>query len=145
MGENVIRFTVEDEPKSQKRHRHVSRGKFTSVYDPSKADKRDFMLKAMEFAPAEPFDTETSVELVFGFQRPRYHWGTGKNARKLKPSAPKSHLKKPDVDNLQKFVFDALNGVFWSDDSIINNVKATKLWSAGSGFVSVNILNQEGD
>jgi len=29
------------------------------------------------------------------------------------------HIKKPDGDNLEKFLNDALKGVVWSDDSII--------------------------
>lgn len=29
------------------------------------------------------------------------------------------HIKKPDGDNLEKFLNDALNGILWSDDSRI--------------------------
>lgn len=29
------------------------------------------------------------------------------------------HTKKPDGDNLEKFLNDALNGIVWSDDSNI--------------------------
>ena len=36
------------------------------------------------------------------------------------------HTKRPDVDNLQKSVMDALNGVLWEDDAIVFAVVAQK-------------------
>ena len=41
-------------------------------------------------------------------QRPKSHFGTGRNAGKLKPSAPKYPAVKPDVDKLSRAVHDAL-------------------------------------
>lgn len=29
------------------------------------------------------------------------------------------HIKKPDSDNLEKFLFDAMTGLLWDDDSRI--------------------------
>lgn len=37
-----------------------------------------------------------------------------------------SHNKKPDLDNLIKFVLDCGNGLMWSDDSKIIFIKAYK-------------------
>lgn len=34
---------------------------------------------------------------------------------------------KPDIDNVQKLVFDALNGVAWADDAQVTSVYALKL------------------
>ena len=51
-----------------------------------------------------------------------------KNAKKIKPSAPKFHTQKKDVDNLAKFILDALNGIFWSDDKIVIKMIAEKFW-----------------
>jgi Holliday junction resolvase RusA-like endonuclease len=39
--------------------------------------------------------------------------------RKRLPQHTLPHAKKPDGDNLEKFLNDALNGVVWSDDSKI--------------------------
>ena len=60
------------------------------------------------------------VEREFRFRRPNCHWGTGRNAGKLKKSAPKYHIVKPDGDNLTKPVFDSLKdaGII-TDDCII--------------------------
>lgn len=34
---------------------------------------------------------------------------------------------KPDIDNLEKTIFDALNGVLWRDDARISHVVKTKI------------------
>jgi Holliday junction resolvase RusA-like endonuclease len=39
------------------------------------------------------------------------------------------HSKKPDIDNLTKIIFDALNGVAWKDDSQIATLTAYKIYS----------------
>lgn len=39
------------------------------------------------------------------------------------------HARKPDGDNCTKFVFDALNGVAWKDDSLIASHEIHKVWS----------------
>ena len=37
--------------------------------------------------------------------------------------------KKPDFDNVAKFVCDALNGVFWIDDKVIVDGRCIKMYS----------------
>ena len=107
-------FFVPGNPIALKRHRQGRWGN----YDPSAGDKSDFLAKAMQFRPEVPFDVPIFVTLNFNFSRPKNHYGTGKNSNKLKDSSPFWHTSTPDLDNLEKFVFDALNGVFWKDDKI---------------------------
>ncbi len=59
------------------------------------------------------------MSLHFVFTRPKDHFGTGKNAEKLKPSAPRWPTSKAigDRTNLLKSVEDALTGIVWKDDS----------------------------
>lgn len=124
----LAEFVVFGEPNAQKRHRHASRGKFVQTYDPSVKDKSDFRIVAQQKAPVQPFSKPLFVEIVCYFSRPKSHYGSGKNADVLKPSAPFHHTKKPDADNCAKFVFDALNGIFWTDDSIIAGFKVHKAY-----------------
>jgi len=115
----MISFTVPGNPQSLKRHRTFRRGNFTGQYDPSKADKSDFLAMAMQHRPDVPLSCPLSVEINCCFPRPKGHYRTGKNAHLLKDGAPGWHTGRPDADNLGKFVCDALNGIFWMDDSCI--------------------------
>ena len=123
-----IEISVLGEPKPQPRHRHYKRGKFTGTYDPAKEGKETFLFLVLEHAPAKPLDEPLRVDINFYFPRPKAHYGTGRNAGKLKPSAPARHIVKPDIDNLQKWVYDSMNKVFWRDDSIICECRVRKLY-----------------
>lgn len=46
--------------------------------------------------------------LTWSLPRPKGHYGTGRNADALKPSAPLYPSRKPDLDKLTRAVFDAL-------------------------------------
>ena len=124
-----IEFEIPGEPQALKRHRSFKMGDRISQYDPSKGDKADFLAKVMQHKPDIPFDEPLYLKLGFYFSRPKGHYGTGKNAGKLKASAPEYHTKVPDSDNLTKFVCDSLNKVFWRDDSIIAALNVTKKYT----------------
>lgn len=51
--------------------------------------------------------------------RPHGHYGTGKNAHVLKPSAPVYPGTKPDSFKLVRAIEDAMSGVVYADDSQI--------------------------
>jgi len=70
-----------------------------------------------------------SVEFVL--QRPKKHWGTGKNKGKLKASASKYHLTDPDLHKLIRSTEDALTGVIWRDDRQVVTSSLLKRYSNG--------------
>ncbi len=120
----TIKFWVPGEPKALQRHRSrvvQSKGKkpFATMYDPSKGDKADFLSRTTLLAPIVPIEGAIVLSAIFVFGRPDSHYGTGKNGGIVKGSAPKHHTKKPDLDNLVKFVKDAFNTVYYKDDSQI--------------------------
>lgn len=121
----MIRFIVHGTPKALKRHRT---GKFGN-YDPSKLDKETFLILAHKHRPSKPLDCPIKLSLTFQFPRPKSHFGTGKNSERLKDNAPYWHTSTPDTDNLVKMVADALNGVYWKDDSCICDISAIKMYS----------------
>lgn len=57
--------------------------------------------------------------LTFRVVRPLSHFGTGKNADKLKDSAPIFPTSKPDVLKLARGVEDAMTGIVYADDAQI--------------------------
>ena len=121
-----INFIVFGPPTAQKRTKFYRAGRFVRATDPSKVDKRDFASVAKLYAPEEPFECQVELTVRFYFSRPKSHYGTGKNSKRLKASAPNFHTKKPDIDNLVKFVLDSLNKIYWRDDSQVYFVTASK-------------------
>ena len=122
----MIKLSILGEPKAQKRHRHVRMGNFVRQYDPSASDKGDFLSIVQYNAPKEPFCGALAVAIRFYFTRPKSHFKTGKNSHVMKDNAPSWHTGRPDVDNLAKKVLDALNKVYWKDDSYIADCWITK-------------------
>lgn len=126
VSSNTIHLVILGEPKAQKRHRSVKMGNFIRQYDPSAKDKDDLLYVVQQQAPKEPFTCPISLSVDFYFTRPKSHYRSGKNSRLLKDTPPLWHLSKPDADNCLKLIQDAMNKVFWRDDSLICDVHITK-------------------
>jgi len=122
----MIKLTVEGSPVALKRHRHLRNG---HTYDPSRADKRLFLAKSIKSAPKSPVYGPISMTLEFYVDRPKAHYRTGKYSHILKDTAPTWHISRADIDNYVKLVLDALNGVYYKDDSQICHLKTIKKYS----------------
>ena len=74
-----------------------------------------------------------SLRCEFVFPRPLLHFGTGRNAAKLKPSAPVYHTKPPDIDKLSRGIADSIGDavarVLLKNDSQIVSLHAIKRYS----------------
>jgi len=66
------------------------------------------------------------LELAFRVQRPHGHYGTGRNADKLRPSAPAVPITNPDLDKLVRAVLDALTGIVYRDDAQVVELEVVK-------------------
>lgn len=77
--------------------------------------------------------TPVGIGMVFTFPRPGSHFGTGRNATVLKPSAPMRHIGAPDVDKAQRAVFDALTdaGVWHDDRQAVRVEEAERVYPGG--------------
>jgi Holliday junction resolvase RusA-like endonuclease len=128
MGQTIHRVVL-GEPKAQPRHRHFQRGSFVTTYDPAAKLKESFAGILQAEAPKEPISDPMILELTFCMARPRNHYGSGKKADCLKDSAPEHHSGRPDLDNLTKFVQDALNKIYYRDDALICQLIAKKMYS----------------
>ena len=78
------------------------------------------------------------VSMKFFFDRPKSHFGTGKNARTTKPGAPQWHTSKPDIDKLERCVLDAMTGIVFKDDSQVWSSAKVKLYTTPKGIVLIN-------
>jgi Holliday junction resolvase RusA-like endonuclease len=75
------------------------------------------------------------VRMTFNLPRPAGHYGSGKNAGKVRASAPREHVTKPDLDKLARCVLDALTGVVYADDSQVVGINASKCYGAETGCI----------
>jgi Holliday junction resolvase RusA-like endonuclease len=88
--------------------------------------KYSFLEKYPQFKVTE---SDLSLSIIFLMPRPKCHYGSGKNADKLKESAPPFPAKKPDITKLIRSTEDALTGVLWKDDAQIVSQAASKVWA----------------
>jgi Holliday junction resolvase RusA-like endonuclease len=96
--------------------------------------RSDVASAAQRAKPADwDINAAISLRCEFVFPRPQSHYGTGKNLTKLKPSAPRYHVKTPDVDKLVRGVADSIGDavarVLLNNDSQIVSIYAAKRYS----------------
>jgi crossover junction endodeoxyribonuclease RusA len=78
------------------------------------------------------FSGPVEVRLDVYLPRPKGHYGTGKNAGSVRPSAPLYPAGMPDLDKLCRAVLDGLTaGGAWKDDGQVVRLHAFKHYAAG--------------
>ncbi len=142
-----ISFVVQGNPIAKQRHRsRTNKGQsFATNYNPSEKDELNFLYKAkMVLGSITPISGPIKIDCTYYFKRPRSHMATGKNKGGVRGSAPKYHTITPDIDNLDKFLFDALNGYLWVDDKQIVESCSRKLYSENeNGRSEIDIYYQK--
>jgi Holliday junction resolvase RusA-like endonuclease len=130
------KFSVKGNPKTQLRY-NIGRG--GNSFDPSKKDKLAFRSKVEEMLslhgnqlPHFPSSIILSITVIFRIRRPNNHFvGNKRESATLKTSAPPPlSVTKCDVDNLVKFVMDALNTLLYEDDKQVAAVHAFRLYDS---------------
>ncbi|PIE79433.1 MAG: hypothetical protein CSA11_12010 [Chloroflexi bacterium] len=130
----MITCEIPGKPIAKKRPRFVRRDNFVKTYNEQETKERKFLTQVIS-----QFEGRR-VYMAFRMPRPKSHYGTGRNAGRLKPSAPDFHVSKPDIDNCVKFALDCLNGVVFSDDRQVAELRAIKTYS---GYPSTFIMIEE--
>lgn len=126
---NVIEFTIPGTPEGKGRPRSSSRivaGRvLTRHITPEKTRTLETYIRihASLHRPATPLCGPIALNLLFVFPIPP-SWS--KKRRAEAESWHMAHLTKPDIDNCTKAVMDALNKIYWNDDSQICQVTARK-------------------
>lgn len=135
-----VAFTVYGVPVAQPRPRAFARRMGDKVvarmYDAGTADiwKSQIAEAARAVAPDFPHHGPVRVRVAFVMPRPKSHF---RSNGELRTNAPFHHTGKPDIDNLQKALFDALtqSGGIWIDDSQIACSHGTKHYGPQPGAV----------
>jgi Holliday junction resolvase RusA-like endonuclease len=112
-----VYFEVVGRPVQKKR---AARGKYSNCYNPSQSDEKEFasIVKDVCFAHLGRVPT---------FQ---HTLALAVDVRFLFPDQGSSIFATADIDNLCKFVLDALKGILYNDDRQIVTLKASKLFDS---------------
>lgn len=143
----TLSFYATGDPKAQPRARATIRGKHAGLWTPEtakgwKESVRFAAYDAWQKIGKPVFQGPIRVDAHFNFPRPKSHFGTGKNAGNVKSTAPNHHFIKPDRDNLDKALLDALTVLgIWKDDCQVCAGEIQKTYAIGdyAGGVSVTV------
>lgn len=118
----AIEISARAIPASNKKGFNSKTGQFFDAHKGKAAQVAMIRLFAQQAAADQGWeitDGPVWMSIQFVFPRPKSHFGTGRNADKIKPSAPQWPTSRANGDrtNLLKSVEDALKGIAWHDDS----------------------------
>lgn len=92
-----------------------------------------------------PLEGPLFVSFTFFQLRPRGHFGSGRNAAILKPSAPRFPTVKPDVTKLIRAAEDALSGITFIDDNQIVHQIGRKVYGERPGVrIQIKVIGKDG-
>ena len=122
----IMTLTIPGNPIAKKRPRFVRRGQFVGTYNCQETEEGKFK---WEMAARTTHFTaiETAIRLTCRFFMP-IPASISKKKRAEYVGCAVPHTKKPDLDNLVKFVKDCANGVLWRDDSQVIALTASKAY-----------------
>ena len=134
---SAISFFVHGMPVPQG-SKKVIKGRLIEMADARLRNWRQDVASAAHNARIEAklprFEGPVAVRLAFTLPRPKAHYGTGRNATKLKPSAPDYPAVSPDLDKLIRAVLDALTHVVFLDDRQVVVLDVGKWYATQTGL-----------
>lgn len=137
----MIKFTYHGEAVGKGRPRVSRRGNYVHTYTPERtrefedAIRFEFMASNCERMPVYEREQALKAEILVGVSIPKSYSKKKQALCRCRFIAPN---KKPDIDNILKSIFDALNGYAFADDVQIVKVVAEKVY-ADKPFVEVVI------
>lgn len=141
---NTVKFVVFGRPQQRgsKRAVPLKTGKTVILDDNRKS--RGWM-QAIQAAAGEAMNGREIIRdpvviyATFYFLRPKSHFGTGRNSKKIKSSSPRHHSQTPDLDKLLRSLLDGCTGTVITDDRLVSRIEADKCWTTGTEGMSVKI------
>ncbi len=132
-----IKFTVPGQPVGKGRARAARRGKFITMYTPKKTANYESLVAHAAYvamAGQSLISGAVSVDLDIRLQIPA-SWT--KKKKEMAAQGLIAATKKPDADNVEKGVFDGMNGVVWVDDVQVVEVFKRKRYAETPGVVVI--------
>jgi len=101
------------------------------VFDSQKKEKEQCRWQMRSYVPSGQLLTcPCAIEFIFSFNVPDT---VSRATRRQMLAGEIKHFKKPDLDNMQKFYLDAMNGFVFVDDCQVEEINAKKIWSESEG------------
>ncbi len=122
----MIKLSIPGKPIAKKRPRFVSRGKFHKAYNDQETEEGRFLFDVKQQYKGPPLEGPIHLCCWFEMYIPK---STSKKKQVKMATGQVEHTKRPDLDNLIKFVKDCLNGTAWKDDSQVVSIQAGKRYS----------------
>lgn len=129
MPEPIVIAVRGFDPKPQGSKTYVGNGQMIESCKGVKHWRHAVTLAAVQRG-AKPLSGNVAMTAEYILSRPKGHFGTGKNASKLKPSAPYWVGVKPDLSKIQRSTEDALTKVAYDDDARIVSLVTFKRYAA---------------
>ena len=137
----MIKFRYNGEAVGKGRPRYSRRGEYVHTYTPQRtkdfedAIRFEFLASNCEAMPVYDREVALKADILIGVSIPKSYSKKKQALCRDRFIAPN---KKPDIDNILKSIFDALNGYAFVDDVQIVRVTAEKVY-AEEPFVEVTI------
>ena len=132
-----VMFVIPGQPIGKGRPKVDTRGKFARVYTPEKTANYEGLVAhsaqaAMNGRPL--FLGAVSVQLDIRLRIPA-SWSLKRQGMASRGEV--APTKKPDIDNVEKAIFDGMNGVVWKDDVQVVEVSKLKRYAETPGVVVI--------
>lgn len=125
----ILEINIPGKPIAKKRPRFFRRGNFVGTYSDQKTEESRFMMEIKNQLP-KTWDKPTgpvTINMRFGMPVPKSF--PKAKAIKIQAGYIVYHDKKPDLDNMEKFVLDCIRDFVISDDAIVAVLKSVKHYS----------------
>jgi Holliday junction resolvase RusA-like endonuclease len=129
----TIMFSVDGKPIGKGRPRFKRAGGFVSTYTDSKTREYESIVAGkarVAMGETAPLQGALSVSMYFRLPMPKT---TPKKRMASLLDGSVRPTKRPDLDNLNKSVLDAMNGIVYADDSQVVTIHSKKVYSTNPG------------
>lgn len=139
-------FTIPGVPVAKGRAKFARRGAFVTAYTPEKTVNYENLVKMMAaqaMGGAKPLECPVSAHITLNIIPPA-SWSLKKRQRAL--NGELLPTSKPDIDNVVKGMFDAMNGIVFVDDKQVCCLYVAKRYNlTACAVVTVDALGLEAD
>lgn len=125
----IYNLVVPGKPMGKQRPKAANRGRFTSVYTPKETVSYENLVVAMfhqTYPDSRPLEGEVRGSIRAFYPIPS---STSKKRKEAMLNGVIRPQVKPDLDNVEKIIYDALNGIAYTDDSHITQMTISKHYS----------------